>query len=577
MSRPSFAMRLTPGRLALFLCALYLLIGLSWPDARHFSGDGDAKHVQVLALRWDHGLRVDYVWPGASFDPGKIMIPLGFSYIGRFGDEVRLAWPLAFSFLSWPFQALLGPRGLFILPAITGALSAYLTGRIAEHVQRGSGTRALLLAGLATPMFFYSVLFWEHLPALSVALLGVYWIVSVPERGGWIRLLLAGASLAAAAGAFRSDFYVFAAAVIGGAFFAWPGFTRVTRCVAVGIGAVVGSLPWFLLNYRMAGHILPLNAVNNTAAPSAAYLLRAKLAVLPHYLVGTSIPERARWIFTIAAVVTFVVVRLVPRRTWLCVAVLGLWLVAGVVCFETLVVTQTRYLHGWLMASPALLYAVLAPRPKDGAPVASRIVGGAVLLHLTADFVLLVTCYPHGFTEDVNLEWGPRYYLGVFPLLAILAAQRLPVFLADRRTRVPVLATAALSVGVQVLGLTNVRGSTLASARIARLLAGPDDTALVSDVWFLPALQHEAMFRRPCFTLFLEGKAFFPGLLERLAARGIRRVQVVSYVGWNDHPFSQVPFPSGLRLTLERQDETDLVKSMWLRIENTAAEQALPR
>ena len=53
-------------------------------------------------------------------------------------------------------------QGLYLLPVVCGWLIAVLSGALATWLAPGLGPAAILLVGLATPVWFYSVVFWEH-------------------------------------------------------------------------------------------------------------------------------------------------------------------------------------------------------------------------------------------------------------------------------------------------------------------------------------------------------------------------------------------------------------------------------
>jgi hypothetical protein len=62
-----------------------------------------------------------------------------------------------------------------LVAVLGGVLAAWFSPRLAPW--------AVLLVGLATPVWFYSVVFWEHTLASLVALLAVCVLVRAPHRG----------------------------------------------------------------------------------------------------------------------------------------------------------------------------------------------------------------------------------------------------------------------------------------------------------------------------------------------------------------------------------------------------------
>ncbi|MBK7916666.1 MAG: hypothetical protein IPJ94_10485 [Chloroflexi bacterium] len=193
-------------------------------------------------LRREGGqVQFDIVYGGLAYDPQYHFVPAGVSR-GLFSIEDGLLHfkrlPL-FPLLERPFFMLAGWYGLYLLPALAGALISGLTWLLAPT--KRSGLVSWLFVALASPVWIYASLFWEHTLASFLVLAGCWLVlrqhgaegttVSGTATLSWQTGALAG--LLMAAGAFlRLEVGIFALAFWGSICLAVSG-----ALVAFGLGA----------------------------------------------------------------------------------------------------------------------------------------------------------------------------------------------------------------------------------------------------------------------------------------------------------------------------------------------------
>jgi hypothetical protein len=141
------------------------------PADAFFSSDEGVKFIQLRALA-ESGFRdARIVWPG-----DELGLERRHAVVERFfelrGGVLYSPHPLLFALASAPGWLLLGFRGLYILPLLAGAATVLLTVKLA----RTFGARRPWLAGavvaFASPIFFYSLCYWEHTAAVALWLGG---------------------------------------------------------------------------------------------------------------------------------------------------------------------------------------------------------------------------------------------------------------------------------------------------------------------------------------------------------------------------------------------------------------------
>jgi len=542
---------------------LYVTVALLWPSGVFWSPDSGLKYVQMLSLRWEHGLSFDMPYPGRALDPDFQAVPLGPTFYEIRQGAIHIVWPFLFAAMSLPFYLLLGHAGLFLLPAASGAGTVYLTGRLAERLRPGAGVWAALVLGVTTPVLFYSVMFWEHTPAVFCATLGAYLLLTARDGSSRWRLAFAGAAIAFAAGGLRAEMYVYAAGFFLAVLLLHQGRARWATLLPLAAGAVVTSLPLWALNYVTNGSPLPLNAAKNFSTVTLDYLSQNGVYAIVHLLVGGGVPFEIAFLFCVAAAVAIAVVQWTrgPGRgallnLSLIVLAAAAWVVFAVslppLTYPTLKVFD---FHGFLAISPFLVFGMLTRvrARDDAADQTRRMLALATFLYAVLYLVsisLVSVMGPNGGA----LEWGPRFFLGVYPLLTVLAVTSVahllsvPEMAATRRGLLALAATLALAgAAFQTVGLMGVaRDLQLNRDLNTHVRSLPPEEPIITDSWWLPVTVPTEFFSRRM--LFLTSAEQFRAWAPKARARGMRSFRMVSFTPGLRSDLLQPPWPEGIRL-----------------------------
>lgn len=479
----------------LFLAALVFYLSLAWfylrPEAL-WSPDEGAKFLQMESLRWEDGRPAyDIIYPGRSIDPG-LRYAISFSdrslfhvrdgrlYFGRLPIFPLLTLPLFRAFGSW---------GLYVLPALAGALIGVLALSMLEPQDRLTGI--WLLVALGSPVAIYSTIFWEHTLAVSLVLAGaclVFWLPAI----NWLRPWQAAAGWAVAgllmcAGVYlRQETIIFAGAFLGSAWLLMADRRQGVFVSALALGA--GLLPYpFLHGYLFSGAPVPDNA--RYLFYPFAYLRSTGWQAIPDLLVGPAQDEAiapgllgAAW--AMAAVLAFGF-SLLPRRWRVAGYLRQLCLAGSAVVAAAFLFTQAPYrsAHGLLFTTPWAIVG-LCGMPDIWRTGKARwrvlVLTAAVgLLGYILGLVFLRASSPHG-----GLEWGARFAMIFYIPLAIIT------ILYQRLSRSAVengilLALILLGVGFQARGLWTIHQDKISSLTLARTLQELPESAILTDVWWL--------------------------------------------------------------------------------------------
>jgi hypothetical protein len=463
-------------------------------------------------------------------DPSGQFVAMGRSFFVARHEEVRLVWPLPFFIATYPFYRLFGSPGLFVLPIASGALVVRLTGLLAERLRRGRGVPAAIVVGAATPIFAYSVLFWEHLPAVALAL-GGFNLLLPKERNETAgtrtsrRWAIGTACIAIAAGALRAELYLLLGVVL---VLRTLASTRRVRVGLLLLGAtVLVSAPLWWLNVASTGHPLPLNAAKNFTSFSTDYLARSWAEIPWHYLVGNNVPRGKAWLFT--AAVALVVVLSVRSRT----RTLSLIMSGSLACLAVISLTTagmletTNCFHGLLLCSPFLAFGGVGIGAHDSNVCADTFVVSTVglftLLYVAALCVTSVDGPGAG-----ALELGPRFALILYPLLVARVATL--DFPTERFRRIcslaAVLGALVASILFQVCSVQRIHRDSLALAVLKDAL---DATSLpvVTDVWWVPSQSVALLLTRPAYRT--EDDAELSRWIAVAHGLGLRRFIYISF------------------------------------------------
>ena len=424
--------------LALALVAIvYGLVLARLPGHVFWSPDEGGKVLQLLNLRWEGELAYGLPYPGRVLDPEFDLMPHMMALVDD--GTIYSWWPIWFPLLSWPGYTLLGTYGLYLLPLAAGLLCSWLAYLLVRRYAPTWAPLAIPLVGLGTPIFFYSLTFWEHTAAIALGLAGLLLLPKEGQpkgRAATAGLLLAGATI------LRPEMLLLPAAVLVLLLReAWRE-RKGRQAAAFLLGCLVGVLPYFGFNLAVEGPLLgrryggpalsqttaverifegkQQNASNAQPATRLfAYARNKGLQLIPNLIVGSAerqgpvLPGWLRW----GGAWLFVACLLLPWwpsrwPTWPIYVLYSALLAFCVVLLAWPVPYQA--FHGLLIA-PQIVFATWAWRRRP--PPTGRLLSVTALVTLLFVAAMLAL----GWEAAGGLQWGPRYLLLLFPLGSVLA------------------------------------------------------------------------------------------------------------------------------------------------------------
>jgi hypothetical protein len=470
--------------------------------------DQGSKFLQVQALVQSGWRDAAIEYPGRVFDSAGDFSPLKQAIFFRRGAEFVSIYLTPYLLLVSTLYALFGDLGLYIVSSAAGAVVICLLvvlGRLT--ITRNGVPLAMIATGFASPVFFYATEFWEHAAASSLAIAGLCLFLS-DRRLGWFASGLCWGLGAAC----RPEMLMFglavviAVAVVGAE-------RRADRFVYALLSMGMVLLP-VMMYYRLAfGTCLgPQFAANSPRDASLVNLLQSWWRAWPvrvQMLLAGGIQSSG----LVLGLVLIIVLKYALRR-WSSVvmSVACVWTI-GISALALASVVHGKYPDDVLTCFPLAAFAIVAwLTPRDDTGACSTVRLWAYIVGLYMLLALLIVPNAGG------RQWGPRYLLPVFPLLALLAVcafQRIMGSASSGLRRLGLVAFAipmAVGVGVQVIGLLMSVGRVGNTALVQAVRAAPGEI-IVAEKNYISTLAAKTFDEKLWFTVsdlsrldaFLEG------------------------------------------------------------------------
>mgnify|MGYP001026532442 FL=1 len=402
-----------------------------------FSGDGGLKALiaQQLAQQLRTGsfpldVALDLPaadWVKAVWQAG--LYPFTPPFVYEVGARHFITFPFTFPLVSAPFYALLGDRGLYVVPLVSLWLIWIRFWQIGLRAGWGVASLCLGLIALifASPLSLYGGTYWEHTLAVVLAFWGVSGLM-FPKQAGLSRRRILGCGILIGLSVwFRPEFLCLVAATSLLALIGWllpkwriaPVLTLSKACILIASMACSVGV-FFALNYAIYGHPLGIHAQqiveesgvsNQLAQAKAGY--EQMLGALQQYFPLV-------WVVGVAAVLSVALKRSTVKE-------------------NRLKSTQLKEPKGHYFERLGIR------KTADSILIPSRFALALCLL-----FALSVPLIvPPGAGGK---QWGPRFYLILMPLLSLVLAEQLrPHFFRAWGRRLLILAAAgAIALGIQL-------------------------------------------------------------------------------------------------------------------------------
>lgn len=495
---------------SLLVLVVYVAVLSQMPLDVFWHPDEGAKYITVHTLRWDDGLEIRLPYRGEGLDPERRFYPADPIYPQVAEDgSVRFRWPILFPLLTRPFVDTFGLPGIYVLPLLAGWLTAVLAGIWTRRFLPRGAPLAVLLAGLATPVAFYSVSFLEH--TLAALLTGVAATALVLRPGRLSALALMAPPLLAAV-ALRIEALAFAGAAAG----AWavaalfrlrwepPSLLRSSRSVWMALLALAIVLPLGYLALVTIVHERHLDLLRRI--PDGVAMLWVRRGFLFDSIVHVFLGElplgghQLARVWQVVALLSLGALVAAPfadnRRTEALLALPALLVVLQVSLLTVMISLPFLQRQGILAVAPFTAIALFALpeafRRRDTRLLALASLSLlATVLGFLALFVTRVTA--NEGRSLLGLDGAVRYLLWLYPVGAAVSVIALAAYRQSDAPRwarslftVLVASLMLVSFYYEALGVQELRAKREVLVHWRAEIDRP--RPVVTDIWWLPAV-----------------------------------------------------------------------------------------
>lgn len=418
--------------------------------------------------------------------------PFSLEYNGLRFSQYSPLFPL----LSLPGYRLFGDRGLALLPllGLLGLLTALR--RIAQILEMPSRAQSAALAAavLLTPIWFYSLTFWELLPALGLLFWGLFHFMEAAEgldSARWKANLLVFT-----ASALREEYLLIA--ILANLFLLArrPAAIRTWLPGLLGTAIpVLGLTSGFLriTTGRWTGYHAAANAAGLTdwmsTRISSIYNLWLAINLPPVLTLLLCLPPVLLLFFPALG-------RRLPNASIL------FWACLTAILYGFRVLSNPEPILGllngnsFLPAAPFLFTALLCLPPPEGRPENARKMLRQTLLLFGLSYTLLA---PEISTQGIH--WGARFLLPLYPGLALLGTDALSRLQPSpsRMFRLSLLLLIILSFGLQVISLHLLNIRKQWSAQFTHAIEQTEEPVIITDVWWAGHAAWSQVLQRPIY------------------------------------------------------------------------------
>ena len=486
--------------------------------------DNANKFLQVQALANSGYTDFSIPWPGQTVDPDFAYNPLPYYFTRVESGTLYSVFSPVFALISAFFFVHLGHWGLYLVPVLSSLAMLAGLAQLARLVGHRIAVRhiAVLTAGLCTPVFFYSLVFWEHTPAICLGIWSVRYLVqfladSAPKHLG-LGMAAAGLSVY-----FRDEFYLLCLVLaLATAFYARA--DRLKILVSAALILFASLLPLWLFQWLTIGHPLGYH-LSTHLATVADWIdhLAARPRVFYNLFVASNPIPALSLVLALPFILAFVLSpRLALQKAvpaYSAVALISAGLSLGGYFFATSPINyMLKSSNALFAAAPVVALAFLRSADSDLHPLRRWI--WLVALSFAALYALAAPK-----VGSLGIHWGNRYFLILYPLWAVLAAGNLLEWLKCQRPyfSAGVLAVGAVlvfSLAAQVYGISLLAKKKAFSQRLHSELRQRSEEVVITNLRWVPHALCGEFYQRPFF--YVATPRHYESLLQRLSDEGYK-------------------------------------------------------
>jgi len=408
---------------------VYVLSFIIMPKNAFFVSDNGCKFIQMKSLILSDYKDMAINAPGLSIVPSFKFCPFVLPFFVEINQKIYSVFSITFAFLSsFPYK-IFGMAGLYIIPLISFFIMLpaiwLITGLLSEA--RIVRPISLLFAVFCTPVWFYSLTFWEHVPAATFVIWGLYYffkfILKNKIKDLQISAVFLGVSI------YFRDNLIILPIVISMILLLFHK-NKLKNIIRFGFFYTITVSPLFVFQWIILGNPLGAHVTSVSAVHSGLIgYITDRFKIINRLLFNS---HNNLWLSIPVNVVFFVLLFSFPRlkKQWGDKTAIFLGCVAianGVTVFSGYYsnmysLSYLGFSNGLFGIAPLLIFSLFRMSKSEYSPEMNTLYNTLrwfIVLCLSI-YILLVP-----WEHSRGLHWGCRYLFILYPILAILSANNI--------------------------------------------------------------------------------------------------------------------------------------------------------
>ncbi|MCP3965768.1 MAG: hypothetical protein GY750_03870 [Lentisphaerae bacterium] len=521
----------------IIIAVSYMVIGALLPAHVFWISDGGNKAIIVQNIERTGSDSINY--PAQRYDKLKDYFPDSVFHFNKRGNKIHSIFSCYFPRMSVPLFKAMGWSGLYILPMLCGLCLLVISILLVKRLKLPPLCElSLPLLAFATPLFFYSLTFWEMTPAVLLSTIAIMLLFKDEKHfsPNIIQCFCCGFILGLAV-ILREEAYVLSTSVLLALFFSRKRFHKLLPC---GFGLALPVFPLWLFQLLRHGHILGLHGStyhsHNTASQGfnlITFLLQKLNGYFIYLFKLNSMSFEWQWYYLPLLLPVFAAVAAglyykhyrhgrTAKTIILAAAVVSTSILTVMLWINKSPVLNSIFTVGFLTSSPLLLPGVISLRPL----LFTRRYGIGYLTLISITFCLLLP--PVLSQNDMGVIWGARHFLFLYPIMLPLSIYAVAHTFNLHKHKISViilLMLCLISFAIQIRGIHNLFMMKNNMSKLNHQIAKNTGKLIISDIYWLVPMVPELYFQKQ-FMQFKSGKQMV-SLVKQLKRHGVNNFSMI--------------------------------------------------
>ncbi|MFH1479154.1 MAG: hypothetical protein ABIG92_05215 [Candidatus Omnitrophota bacterium] len=246
------------------IAMILVIVYFSIPPLGIYANDGGTKYIQMKSFYLNHWKRLDIDYPGQE-------LGLSYSYLNPvrsfkvMDNKLFITCSPLFTYLTSLVYPFLGDRGILFFPLLSFFISIILFLKILDMLLEKCIFYYILVASflIGSPVYLYSIIFWEHLPAVCLVMLSLYYITRYFKKEKSSLDIFLSAFFLGSSLFFRTGMWALITGYLSFLSYVFIKKNEFKYIIAMLLGFTVPIAAYFLSNLVFYGHLLGLHATSH--------------------------------------------------------------------------------------------------------------------------------------------------------------------------------------------------------------------------------------------------------------------------------------------------------------------------